>query len=160
MGKDFIDNNLAVNILMATAKKIDSEFQQEMNTILSRHGEFKKGPMKRVERALSKIENDYIDEEYPKSAKLLDIVRCSVSYNTVGQLLEGYKAFMDHIESGVSSLTMARVKNGFIDNDDGGYRDIKVNVVYQSTLNPEIKMLSEVQFILNQYLYEKKKIHK
>merc|ERR550525_1310418 len=82
--KTFIDNNLAVNLLMTTSKKIDGEFQQEMNTILSRHGEFKKGPMKKVERALSKLENDYMNEEYPKAAKLLDIVRCSASYNTVG----------------------------------------------------------------------------
>jgi len=32
--------------------------------------------------------------------------------------------------------------------------------VYHSTLNPELKMVAEVQFILNQYLYEKKRIHK
>merc|ERR1711994_654357 len=57
-------------------------------------------------------------------------------------------------------MVLARIKNGFLDDADGGYRDIKVNVVYQSTLNPELKMISEVQFILNQYLYEKKRIHK
>merc|ERR1719242_320474 len=158
--KTLIDNNLAVTLLMTTAKAINHEFQQEMDTILKRHGEFKPGPMKKVKRALSKMENDYMDEAYPKAAKLLDIVRCSVCYNTVGQLLEGYNAFMDHIESGVSSMTMARVKNGFLDVDDGGYRDIKVNVVYQSTVNPELKMICEVQFILNQYLYEKKRVHK
>merc|ERR1719150_517728 len=125
--KHFIDSNLAVNILMTTAKSINNEFQKEMSTILNRHGEFKPGPMKKVERALSKMENDYMDEAYPKAAKLLDIVRCSVSYNTVGQLLEGYKAFMDHIDSGASSMVLARVKNGFLDDGDGGYRDIKVN---------------------------------
>merc|ERR1719333_368707 len=80
--KTFIDNNLALNNLMNTAQDIDSEFQREMRAVLGRHGEFKAGPMKKVERALSKIENDYVNEEYPKSAKLLDIVRCSVSFNT------------------------------------------------------------------------------
>merc|ERR1719334_2093880 len=122
---------------MTTAKKIDHEFQKEMSIILNRHGEFKPGPMKKVQRALSKMENDYMEEEYPKAAKLLDIVRCSVSFNTVGQLLEGYNAFIGHIESEVSSLELARVKNGFLSEEDGGYRDIKVNVIYHSTLNPD-----------------------
>merc|ERR1719242_2152312 len=71
--KNFIDSNLAVNILMTTAKAIDHEFQKEMSTILNRHGEFKPGPMKKVERTLSKMENDYMEEAYPKAAKLLDI---------------------------------------------------------------------------------------
>merc|ERR1712217_660728 len=57
-------------------------------------------------------------------------------------------------------MTMARIKNGFLDQTDGGYRDIKVNVVYNSTVHPEVKMICEVQFILNQYLFEKKKVHK
>merc|ERR1719361_1888837 len=98
---------------MNTAQEINHEFQSEMGSILNRIGDFKPGPMKTVERAQSKMENDYINEEYPTASKLLDIVRCSVSYNTVGQLLDGYKEFMDHIESGVSSLTLARIKNGF-----------------------------------------------
>lgn len=124
--QNFIDNNLAVNILMTTAKRIDSEFQGEMATILQRHGDFKAGPMKKVERALSKIENEYMDQQYPKAAKLLDIVRCSVSYNTADQLVDGFRAFMHHVESGSSSMELARVKNGFLDEDEGGYRDIKV----------------------------------
>jgi len=158
--KNFIDNNLAINVLMSTAKSIDHEFQREMGTILSRHGEFKSGPMKKVERALSKMENDYAAESYPKSAKLLDIVRCSVSYNTADQLLDGFREFRNHIESGASSMELARIKNGFLDEQDGGYRDIKVNVVYHSTVHRGLKMVCEVQFILNQYLFEKKKVHK
>merc|ERR1712154_722358 len=57
-------------------------------------------------------------------------------------------------------MTLARVKNGFLDQTDGGYRDIKVNVVYHSAVHQNVKIITEVQFILNQYLYEKKKVHK
>jgi len=58
-------------------------------------------------------------------------------------------------------MKLARVKNGFLEKDyDGGYRDIKVNVIFQSAIDPEIKMICEVQLILSQYLNEKKKIHK
>merc|ERR1719361_2203777 len=67
---------------------------------------------------------------------------------------------MNHIESGASSMTLARVKNGFLDQTDGGYRDIKVNVVYHSSLHQNVKIITEIQFILNQYLYKKKKVHK
>jgi len=34
-----------------------------------------------------------------------------------------------------------------------------VDVVYRSTLLPEVRMVCEVQFILHQYLYEKKRVH-
>merc|ERR1719295_769467 len=41
-----------------------------------------------------------------------------------------------------------------------GYRYIKVNVLYRSTLNPDLKMICEVQFTLNQCVNLKKRIHK
>ena len=104
--------------------------------------------------------NDTHITEHGYCSSNRDIVRCSVSYNTADQLLEGYRSFMQHIEGGASSMELARVKNGFIDNEDGGYRDIKVNVVYHSTIDRGLKMVCEVQFILNQYLFEKKKVHK
>jgi len=57
-------------------------------------------------------------------------------------------------------MELARIKNGFLSDAEGGYRDLKINVVFQSTSNPEVRMICEVQLILNQYLYEKKKMHK
>jgi len=57
-------------------------------------------------------------------------------------------------------MKLARVKNGFLGDAEGGYRDLKINVVFQSMLKPEVRMICEVQLILNQYLYEKKKMHK
>ncbi len=47
---------------------------------------------------MSKLENDYQEAQYPKSAKLLDLVRCSVTFNTVDQLITGYNALMKHME--------------------------------------------------------------
>ena len=122
----FIDSNVAINMLTASAKKIDGEFQQRMRLVMSPFGEFKPGPIKKVERCQSKIENDYADEAFPKSAKLLDLVRCSVTFNTVDQLLAGYRGLRAHIESAGESVAVARVKNGFLEPEDVGYRDIKV----------------------------------
>ena len=147
---NFVDTNLAVNILTTTAKKINAEFQGRLKTVMNRFGEFREGPVKTVERCQSKLENDYPEAAYPKAAKLLDLVRCSVSFNTVEQFFQG-----------TDSFKLARVKNGFLDKG-AAFRDIKVNVVYHSEndLENAVSIICEVQLILNQYLHEKKRIHK
>eukprot|EP00485_Elphidium_margaritaceum_P018703 CAMPEP_0202728576 /NCGR_PEP_ID=MMETSP1385-20130828/185696_1 /ASSEMBLY_ACC=CAM_ASM_000861 /TAXON_ID=933848 /ORGANISM="Elphidium margaritaceum" /LENGTH=829 /DNA_ID=CAMNT_0049394827 /DNA_START=40 /DNA_END=2525 /DNA_ORIENTATION=+ len=161
--KTFVDSNMAINILTSTAAKINEEFQKHVKLVMSSHGSYKTAPMKKVERSLSKVENDYAGEQYPKSAKLLDLVRCSVTFNTVEQLIKGYDAFLRHIKATPSIIELARVKNGFLDaNITSGYRDIKINVIYKSQ-DPDhknVKMVCEVQFLLINYLEEKKKIHK
>eukprot|EP01084_Bolivina_argentea_P069816 126972_1 len=98
----FIDSNLSVNILTTTAKQINGEFQNHMNRVMSHWGTVKSGPLKKVERCQSKIENDYQNAMFPKAAKLLDLVRCSVTFNTLDQLLNGYKGLMSHIKSNPS----------------------------------------------------------
>eukprot|EP01083_Nonionella_stella_P257892 882210_1 len=58
-------------------------------------------------------------------------------------------------------IELARVKNGFLDaNYSGGYRDIKINIVYHSQINRGDSMICEVQLLLLNYLHEKKRIHK
>eukprot|EP01084_Bolivina_argentea_P189853 326394_1 len=52
--QSFIDSNLAINILTTTAKNINNEFQNHIKTVMSRHGDFKPGPLKKVERCVSK----------------------------------------------------------------------------------------------------------
>merc|ERR1712168_1703595 len=67
---------------------------------------------------------------------------------------------MKFIDDSPGTLQLARIKNGFIGDSVGGYRDLKINVVFNSATDPELKMICEVQLILNQYLFEKKKMHK
>ena len=141
----FIDSNLAINTLTTTATNIHKEFQSYIQATMSHFGDFKAGPMKKVERCLSKLENDYQDAQYPKAAKLLDLVRCSVTFNTVDQLIAGYNGLMAHMSHKSSDIELARVKNGFLDKGfKGGYRDIKVNVVYHSSINVGVSMICEV----------------
>merc|ERR1712228_1028818 len=49
---------------------------------------------------------------------------------------------------------------GFIDANDTGYRDVKINVLYRSQIHEGLNMICEIQLILINYLWEKKKIHK
>lgn len=158
--KIFVDSNLAINLLTSSASNINEEFQNHVKRVMSHCGDFKPGPKKKVERSVSKLENDYQDAQYPKAAKLLDLVRCSVTFNTVDQLLVGFNDLMKHISKNKSIIELARVKNGFLEQSDGGYRDIKVNVVYKSQINPGLNMICEIQLMLINYLQEKKRIHK
>eukprot|EP01084_Bolivina_argentea_P161475 281078_1 len=139
--KTFIDSNMAINTLTSSATIINNEFQNHVNTVMSHYGEFKSGPMKKVERCVSKVENDYQDAQYPKCSKLLDLVRCSVTFNTVEQLLKGYNGLIRHVSKNKTIIQLARIKNGFVDKGNGGYRDIKINVVYKSQINPQLKMI-------------------
>eukprot|EP01084_Bolivina_argentea_P105697 189285_1 len=159
--KGFIDSNLAINILTTTAKTINNEFQNHMKRIMSHYGDVKSGPIKKVERCLSKLENDYYDAAYPKASRLLDLVRCSVTFNTVDQLLAGYEGLTKYMKNNQSMMELARIKNMYLDVEyDGGYRDIKVCIVYHSSINIGMSMICEVQLMLGQYLHEKKRIHK
>jgi len=117
------------------------------------------------------LENDYELEDFPKAGKLLDVLRCTVTFNTIGQLVDGYRGFMGYITNQPTAhgqkpiLTVARIKNGFRrgdDDDDDGYRDLKVNVLFRA-IDPSLNglaMICEVQLILNQFRFEKAKMHK
>ena len=83
-----------------------------------------------------------------------------MTFNTLQQLIDGYNGLISHIKQNKSIIELGRVKNGFLDAKDGGYRDIKVNVVYHSQLNAGVSMVCEIQLLLGQYLHEKKRIHK
>eukprot|EP00485_Elphidium_margaritaceum_P001827 CAMPEP_0202695166 /NCGR_PEP_ID=MMETSP1385-20130828/8824_1 /ASSEMBLY_ACC=CAM_ASM_000861 /TAXON_ID=933848 /ORGANISM="Elphidium margaritaceum" /LENGTH=722 /DNA_ID=CAMNT_0049351141 /DNA_START=68 /DNA_END=2236 /DNA_ORIENTATION=+ len=160
----FIDQHLALNTLISTAAKINGEFQQHMQMVMSPFGDFKEAPIKSLQRSQTKMErSEYQEQALPKSAALCDLVRCSVTFNTVHQFLVGYQALMHHMDKHQDLMELARVKNGFINTDDhkNGYRDIKVYVVYKS-MNPEhenVKMICEVQLLLINYLQEKKRVH-
>merc|ERR1719412_69115 len=67
---------------------------------------------------------------------------------------------MKDLEGKSSCMKVARIKNGFLSHSEGGYRDIKINVIFQPESDPNLRMICEVQLILNQYLFEKKKMHK
>merc|ERR1719461_869889 len=55
-------------------------------------------------------------------------------------------------------MTKARVKNGFLRKESKGYRDIKINVIFESEVGT--KMICEIQIIYGQNLNEKKRSHR
>ena len=97
----------------------------------------------------------------------MDIIRCSVTFRDISDFLDGYNYLLKHIEKeGKGRLKIARIKNGFNrlkngnDTNDGGYRDLKVNVIFVSSKRNKLTMIGEIQFLLNPFLKAKKKSHK
>ena len=47
---------------------------------------YRRGPVKLLERALNKAQNHYSDKEYPTSACVLDLNRCSLIFDDINSL--------------------------------------------------------------------------
>ena len=115
-----------------------------------------------------KASTDYHDERFPSAANILDFIRCSVTYPTMKDLLNGLNAFrLKIINKEISCiLSIVRIKNGFssIENDwksmkDAEYRDIKLNCIYYDDTSQQC-MIVEIQFLLSFLLKAKKLGHK
>ena len=145
-----------------TARKIDSEFQSKVGMVMSRYGDYKAGPIKKVERCQSKLENEYQNTAFPKAASILDLVRCSVSFNTVEQLIAGFDGLSRHIQQH-TWLELIHIRNGFLPRqNEHAFRDIKVCVIFRSKTDPRhpLSMICEIQMMLNRYSHEKKRSYK
>ena len=60
--------------------------------------EFRSAPIKKLERCIEKTETDYMNESFPQSSKLIDIIRCSLSFSSLNNLLKT----INHIHENVN----------------------------------------------------------
>ena len=82
--------------------------------------------MKTIDRCCAKVENDYLECAFPQCSQLLDIVRGSITCQSIEQLLSAYDT-LTQIVSKQPRFEIARVKNGFADTQTTAtYKDIKV----------------------------------
>ena len=109
-----------------------------------------RGPVKLIDRARAKAQNDYAEEQYPASACVLDLNRCSLLFNDISTLLAAIKLFVNKVKYYQSGhiIGIARHKNGFIEYVQDGvqYADIKLNVIIKGRHN---NIVGEVQFLLS-----------
>ena len=98
------------------------------------------------------MENDYINEAYPTSAKILDINRCALQFKTISSMMTYLQIFGQKIENGESGCIKAiiRCKNGWsegvFNEEHPQYTDIKLNVLVSSSRDGSI--VAEIQFLL------------
>ena len=133
--------------LLITAHQLNNEFQnsvsnlvkQFINNVLNKSDTvyFKGAKVKSLSRSFIKAQTDYKNEEWPKTAKILDLNRCSIIFDTCTQLIRGLHFFTNCVALGKAGCItrICRIKNGWKDIKnwknvkDYGYRDIKFNVV-------------------------------
>ncbi len=60
--------------------------------------------LKAMERCTAKVANDYSSEKYPTAAKLLDIVRCSLVFDSCQGCFDGVKA----LEKAVDAMALCK----------------------------------------------------
>lgn len=86
-----------------------------MLEIFDGYGFILPGPIKRESRCIEKAETDYATEKFPRSNKLIDIIRCSVTFQSPGELLKCIDMFKEVVSDGQTSFVkIARIKNGFV----------------------------------------------
>ena len=77
---------------------------------------FKKGPIKTMNRCIEKAQNEYFLESYPSSAYLLDIIRCMIEFNNISNMKLCCINFINKIKSNKNNTSIkeiVRIKNGF-----------------------------------------------
>ena len=123
---------------------------------------YQRGPVKRLERCYAKCQSDYRDEQFPSAAHVLDIIRCSLTFDDVESMLKGMNLFKERVESGEFCVKeVVRVKNGFkleYTHDTATYTDIKFNVMV-SIDGKDHDIIAEVQFLFQRMLEYKKIAH-
>ncbi|ETO14794.1 hypothetical protein RFI_22575 [Reticulomyxa filosa] len=165
--KHVYDFDVYLNELLTRAHKMDAAYQQYMQEIFkSCQGcVFEKGPIKTHERCKLKAQVEYKNEYYPKSAHVIDVLRCQATFTDVRYLLHGLEHFVNAIEEQQTRFAIVRFKNGFsgMDKSDDkiltvpqDYRDVKINVLF---LQNNESIVTEVQFLLQPMSLLKQKGH-
>eukprot|EP01083_Nonionella_stella_P076951 209890_1 len=167
--KKHYDTKIYLNELLFQANIINEQFQNDMkmitkeiNTEIGSTVTFRMGPVKTLTRSQVKVENDYINEDYPTSAKILDINRCALQFSSIPSMLKFLEIFTKKVnsKSGRSITEIIRCKNGWsvYDPEYPQYTDIKLNVLVHSKHDGAI--IAEIQFLLDLISKFKKKAHK
>ena len=110
---------------------------------------------------------DYKSKSYPHTRHIVDLVRCSVVFDTIEDLVKGYNTFYNkhrnfsESEKGVTRIV--RIKNDFSEYtgdlseyslNEFKYSDIKFNVIVHGARD---KIVGEIQF-LPKFMLEAKKM--
>ena len=132
---------------------------------------------KTKERSIVKAESDYKHKSWPHTKHIMDILRCSVTFDTIEDLINGFKKFKQNRLNcartgnyGQGCLrNITRIKNGFAEINDESWKldlssfdycDIKFNVVVRPFTSKSNDILfAEIQFLAKFMLDAKKLGH-
>ena len=168
-GREIYDLNSYLYALIITAHAVNHSFQTQVKTmfeILDFPCQFKSGVVKEAKRAQIKAVVEYSEKPWPKTAQIVDYIRCSVTFNTSKELLAGVEHFLRLVKNGNGGCIkhIVRIKNGFskykneniveLINDGFNFKycDIKLNVIIEHN---KTCIIGEIQFLLKFFLQSK-----
>eukprot|EP01084_Bolivina_argentea_P287027 492466_1 len=165
------DQNIYLNEMLFNANILDDTFQkhvkQIVNEIKNKNPEimvkYRAGPIKKLDRAQTKVSNDYIDAKFPTAAKVIDLNRCALQFDDIKALLLFLNEFEQKIQSKDNQYcikSIVRSKNGWaaFNEDSPSYTDIKLNVLVKTSTG--LSLLAEMQFLMTVMSSFKKVAHK
>lgn len=156
------DKGVYLSRLSAVCHGISSEFHAEMTELLKQTPTLEKTVLKvpsikTKTKSLQKIERKFESANVPKSAQILDMLRASITFHSVDDLINGITDLFETIRNRNKGLKeIVRVKNGFTRRSTGKYQDIKMNVIFESE-KLSVAVVCEIQLILRNFLEAKKK---
>ena len=178
-GKNEYDFEGYLTQLLIASHNIDAIFQKEckeyfndyFNDKLNIACHYSSAPVKTRERSILKAKLDYNNKEWPRTSNIIDVVRCSVSFNDINAFLNGFNRFYNEFDYRRIAnqkgciKAIVRIKNDFSELSDNigsesleniNYCDIKLNVLleYNNT-----RIIGEIQFLLDIFLDFKKRQH-
>ncbi|ETO11882.1 hypothetical protein RFI_25494 [Reticulomyxa filosa] len=95
------DFEMYLNDLLARAHIMNDPFQAEMENIFrSCEGcKFEPGPIKTHNQCKLKAQVEYKDKKFPKSAHIIDVLRCQATFPNIERLVQGLENFTSLIRS-------------------------------------------------------------
>ncbi len=119
---EFYDTTCYLGAMSVVAGKIDATFHEAVRSIFdideitnaSKDGsiQFRQGPIKSFERSKAKTQNDYGKNRFPTSAKVGDLVRCSLVFKRCQDCVDAISNLIRNVESKKTCIVqIARIKN-------------------------------------------------
>ena len=145
--------------LIIVANSLNQLYHTTMkNEILSKlpssvNYKYTAGPLKQHERMVTKSESDYAAKPFPCGAHVLDIIRCTITFDDCKSLITALNHIIKFINKGDTCIKkVLRVKNMFAHSDSIYiYGDIKLNLLLESG-ELEMGMIVECQLLLSMML--------
>ena len=103
------------------AHALNGDFQNTVKSMVKQHFPrgcvFQEAPVKLAERSLIKTQVEYADAKWPRSARVVDLIRNSVTFGTCADMMDGLESFISLVHEGKFGCVkkILRIKNGFKD---------------------------------------------
>ena len=139
------------------SQSVKSKFQNDMKNLfeeIDKTAIFQAAAVKLEERCIVKASVEYNLKEFPSVASILDLIRCSITFENVNSMFKAIECFQHKVllKKAGCVKDILRLKNGFNkvrlwkESKDYQYFDIKLNILIETNNNGN-NIIGEIQFL-------------